>query len=371
MNKLFCTGWGQEYHLSEPVWKCRCGGLLDISFTCDFPIGKISLRKQGLWRYREAIPVNLDHNIVTFDEGYTPLLDLTIAGKKIKVKLDYLFPSGSYKDRGASILISKIKELGITKVVEDSSGNAGASIATYCARAGIKARIFVPETASGVKIMQIESTGAEVIKIKGDRQKTAEAALKEVGKTYYASHCYNPFFLQGTKTFAYEICEQLGWKCPDAVVLPVGNGTILLGTYLGFTDLKTAGIIENLPRLIGVQAQNCNPLYRMFTDKLDNLPILEFNHTIAEGIGVSEPPRYRQILEAVEQTGGYFISVNEEEILESFTGISRHGYFIEPTTAVVLAAINKVVESLKELETIVTVFTGSGMKTNPRIFSQQ
>ncbi|MEM9982561.1 MAG: pyridoxal-phosphate dependent enzyme, partial [Bacteroidota bacterium] len=155
---------------------------------------------------------------------------------KIHLKLDFLFPTGSYKDRGASVMISKVKELGIDKVVQDSSGNAGASVAAYCAKAGIACDIYAPKCTSQAKLTQIKMYGATLHLIDGTREDTAQAALEAAQKSYYASHCWNPYFFQGTKTFAFEIAEQMGWKAPDTVILPAGNGTLLIGAYIGFRE---------------------------------------------------------------------------------------------------------------------------------------
>ena len=152
MGKLVCTECNKEFSLEEKIWKCECGGLLDVDFQPHFPIDKILQRKPTMWRYREAIPIFEDKNIISFDEGFTPLLPVNFGDKPVWIKQDHLFPTGSYKDRGASVLISKVKELGITNVVEDSSGNAGCAIAAYCAKAEIECQIFVPEGTSGTKI---------------------------------------------------------------------------------------------------------------------------------------------------------------------------------------------------------------------------
>ncbi|MCP4155342.1 MAG: pyridoxal-phosphate dependent enzyme, partial [bacterium] len=206
-----------------------------------------------MWRYKEAIPVSNESTVVSFEEGFTPLLEMDIENRTVLVKQEQLFASGSYKDRGASVLISKIKEMGIGEVVEDSSGNAGASVAAYCAAAGIQCTIFAPEETSPGKLAQIEAYGAVLNKIPGSREETANAVLKAAETTYYASHSWNPYFFHGTKTFAFEVCEQLGWKAPGTVILPVGNGTLLLGAYIGFNELVNAGIIGKMPVIIGVQ----------------------------------------------------------------------------------------------------------------------
>ncbi len=197
-------------------------------------------------------------------EGFTPLVETDFNGHRVLLKIDYLFPTGSYKDRGATVLISKAKELGIKKVIEDSSGNAGSAIAAYCARAGIGCEIYVPQTTSLGKLVQIQAYGANLRRIEGSREETARVAMEAASRIYYASHCWNPFFLHGTKTFAFEIWEQLGWKAPDVLILPVGHGTLFLGAYLGFKELKEAGLVKRVPKLVAVQSVSCAPLYKAF-----------------------------------------------------------------------------------------------------------
>lgn len=334
-----------------------------MQFDAVFDIDKVVSRKPDMWRYREALPVNDDAGIVSFGEGFTPLLEFRLKGYDVLIKQDHIFPSGSYKDRGSSLLISQAKSLGITRVVEDSSGNAGASIAAYCARAGIACEIYVPESTSPAKVYQIEAYGARLTRVTGSREDTARAALEAGAETYYASHCWNPFFIHGTKTFAFEICEQLGWRSPDAVVLPAGNGTLLLGAYLGFSELKQANIIADLPRLIAVQASNCAPLHEAFRTQSDEIPRIKAGNTIAEGIAVAEPVRGRQIIEAVRNSGGDIIAVGEDEIKDALAEMWHMGFFIEPTASATIAGLTRYLDQASRDEMVVSTFTGHGLKT--------
>ncbi len=320
-----------------------------------------------MWRYREAIPVEHDENIVSFGEGFTPLVDLDIDGLPVKVKLDHLFPSGSYKDRGASVLISKAKELGVTHVVEDSSGNAGAAIATYCRRANISCDIYVPASASPGKLVQINMMGARLHSVAGSREDTANAALAAAEKYYYASHSWNPFFFHGTKTFAYEVCEQLGRRAPDIVVTPVGNGTLLLGAMIGFQELWHAGIIEKTPRILAVQTAHCAPCAEAFFKGESNITHINKKKTLAEGIAVAEPVRGAHILQAVRDSDGDFVTVEEHEIITWLKKLYRNGFYIEPTSAAVFAGIAKSKTQMNKKQTIVSVITGHGLKANKTV----
>lgn len=367
MNQLVCQKCKATYSLNDPRWKCDCGSILDIEFRPIFDLEKIKQRKPTMWRYREAIPVQDDANVVSFDEGFTPLAEVDFEGKTVLIKQEHLFPTGSFKDRGASVLISKAKELGVKKVVEDSSGNAGCAMAAYCAKAKIDCDIFIPEDTSGGKLAQMQFYGAKLNKIPGTRENTAKAVLQSAEKDYYASHSWNPFFFHGTKTFAFEVCEQLNWKAPDTVILPVGNGTLVLGSYIGFNELLHAGVIDKIPKIIAVQSVNCAPLYQAFKEGLEEIPKIDKKDTIAEGIAIAEPIRGKQIIESVKKSNGDFIIVDDAEIKNSLKEIGRKGYYIEPTSASTTAGIIKYLESSSPDELIVSVFTGHGLKSTEKM----
>jgi len=367
LGKLLCTKCNRSFPLAEKIWKCPCGGLLDLEFQSAFPIEKIKARKPTLWRYREALPVAEEENILSFEEGFTPLVPVDFDGRSVWIKQDHLFPTGSYKDRGASVLMSKVKELGISRVVEDSSGNAGCAIAAYGAKGEIRSEIYVPASTSPAKLAQIEAYGAVLKRIPGSREDTARAVWEAAQKDYYASHSWNPFFFHGTKTWAFEVWEQLGWKAPDTILLPVGNGTLLLGAFIGFGELLEAGMIREIPRMIGVQSVRCAPLARAFREGLKEIPKVEPRDTLAEGIAIAEPVRGKQIVDAVKRTGGSFLSVQEEEVKRALRLAGRMGFYIEPTAAAAVAGVLQYLKSSDPEETIVSVFTGHGLKATEKI----
>ena len=283
------------------------------------------------------------------------------------LKQDHLFPSGSYKDRGAAVLVSKVKELGIPRVVEDSSGNAGCAVAAYCAQAGIGCTIMVPEATSPAKLTQIRLHGAELIRVPGSRQETAEAALRLAQNSYYASHSWNPFFFQGTKTFAYEISEQLGWRAPDAVVLPVGNGTLLLGAAIGFGDLLRSGVIAKMPRLVAVQAAACAPLAQAFAgEDVVSLRVDANQRTLAEGIAIATPVRGPQILAAVRNSRGCFLTVSEDDIVAALLDLAGQGFYVEPTSAATIAGLRQYL-GMSDDSLVVSVLTGHGLKSTEKL----
>jgi threonine synthase len=367
MERFFCPNCRRFYPISPSRWRCDCGSFLDLEFEPKFPIKKILKRGPTLWRYREAIPILEDESVLSIGEGFTPLKEIELNGHRVLLKIDYLFPTGSYKDRGATVLISKAKELGIRKVVEDSSGNAGSAIAAYCAKAGIKCEIYVPQSTSSGKLVQIQAYGATLKRVEGSRERTAEAAMESASKIYYASHCWNPFFLHGTKTFAFEIGEQMNWMAPDTLVLPVGHGTLLLGAYIGFKELKEAGRVKKVPRLVGVQSAACAPLYQAFKKGWRDAHSIEKKETAAEGIAIAKPVRGMQILEAIRETGGEVLTITEKEIGVALKEMGRKGHFIEPTSAATIAGLKKYLKKKNKKEIVVSALTGMGLKATEKI----
>ncbi len=367
MNNLFCAKCNSIYGIDEIRWRCDCGAPLDIHLKPTLNLPDLANRPYNMWRYRESLPLNDHDHIVSFNEGFSPLLEVSINGRSVWIKQDHLFPTGSFKDRGATLLISKVKELGIEEVVIDSSGNAAAAVAAYCARGGINCKVFVPESTTSAKVGQIQMYGATVTRVPGTREDTAAAVLKEAESTYYASHYWNPFFLHGTKTFAYEVCEQLHWQAPDSIVLPVGNGSLLLGVAIGFAELIRIGAVEEMPRLIAIQAEDCAPLYRAFQTGSEVIPATGKPGNLAEGIAIADPLRGNQIVDVVEKSHGDFLKVNNGEIRQSIQEMAARGFYIEPTSAAAIAGIKKYLNSASEDEKIVSVFTGHGLKAASKI----
>lgn len=363
MERFYCPECNRTDSIHPILWRCRCGSPLDLLFSPQFSKEKILQRDTNLWRYREALPIKEDRLIVSMGEGMTPLEKMTFEDKTVWVKIDYLFPTGSYKDRGATVLISKVRELGIQKVVEDSSGNAGAAIAAYCAKAGIRCDIYVPQSTSPEKLIQIRMYGARLERVEGSREKTASVTMEAAQKVYYASHCWNPYFLQGTKTFAFEVWEQMDWKAPDTVVLPVGHGTLLLGAYLGFKELQEAKKIKKMPKLIGIQSSACAPIYLGWMKGFISPSAIERKETMAEGIAIAEPVRGKQILKAIRDTEGEVLTVTEREIKSALQEMGRRGHFIEPTAAATVAGMKKYLKKKGRNEIVVATLTGTGLKS--------
>lgn len=359
--ELQCPRCSARVSADTNQWRCSCGGPFVLSFSYEFPDRQeLQKRPSTIWRYREALPIESDRHIVSFQEGYSPLVLDRVDGLDLWWKLEYVAPTGSVKDRGTSVLISRIKEMGIERIVEDSSGNAGASVAAYCARAQVSARIFVPQRASPNKKQQIKIYGAELVEVSGDREETAKAAQCAAKNTYYANQIWNPYFIEGTKTCSFEIVEQLGWEAPDYVMAPMGVGTIILSLGVGFRELRDQGIINHLPHIVGVQAQNCCPFYDAWKSGHKRKA---YGSTIAEGIAHTDSPRFEEILAVIRESQGCVIIVSEEEIHKGITALSHRGFFVEPTSAVVLPGLSKLCRHADLAERkIVILLTGSGLK---------
>jgi threonine synthase len=319
-------------------------------------------RQKGLSRFRSTFPIPPDTELLDLGEGGTPLLEFEIKGRRVSFKCEHLNPTGSFKDRGTVVLVSALLAAGVNEAVEDSSGNAGASFAAYAARAGISARVFVPDYASGPKRAQIEAYGAEVVGVPGPRSAASQAVLEAAQEgSVYASHAFLPHGLAGMATVAFELVEQIEGT-PGTIYMPVGQGTLFLGIFRGFQALMTAGLIDRIPRLMGIQAKACAPLWEAYKMK-DSMPVeVVERQTHAEGIRIQNPHRGAEILAALEACDGGMIAVEEQDILKGRDALGRLGLYVEPTSAVVWPAITSTMDEVPD--PIVAVLTGSGFKTS-------
>jgi threonine synthase len=281
------------------------------------------------------------------------------------LKCEWFAPTGSFKDRGASVMLSLLRAQGVTEVLEDSSGNGGAAVSAYAAAGGMAATIFVPASTSPAKTVQSRASGASIRLIPGSRQDCADAALAEAANIFYASHNWHPFFLHGTKTLAYELWEDLGFTAPDNVIVPCGAGSNVLGCGIGFDELLRAGEITRLPRIFAAQPANCAPIAREFL----GLPAVPAQPTIAEGTAIAQPLRSRECGEVLTRSDGGAVMLDEEEIAQATLDLARTGIYVEPTCAQAAAAFARLIEAgtIRADETTVVVLTGTGLKSTPRI----
>jgi threonine synthase len=355
-----CTSCQSPYPDDAIPARCPiCRGIFDFSEWPRFDPDRVT-DEPGIWRYRHTFGLPPSAPVVHLGEGDTPLVWVNVFGRKVGFKLDFLNPTGSFKDRGTSLLVSFLLTRGIKEAMDDSSGNAGASFAAYTAAAGIKARVFVPSYASGPKRVQIGAYGAEVVSIPGSRSRTNEAVIEAAAANgTYASHALLPQGLVGFATTAYELVRQLG-QAPGAVIAPAGQGTQLLALGRAFRSLHTSGYIVNQPKLVGVQVKACAPLFLAFTRGKDALQNLEEGKTLAEGVRIKTPHRMDALLQLVHGSKGCFVVVTEEEILPGQHALAQRGMFVEPTSAIVWSGLVQVIDALPD--PIVVVLTGSGLK---------
>jgi len=358
---------GRTWPLDTPRWRGDDGAPLLLT---DLPgIGRdaIDPAAPGLWRYAAALPFRPVAPI-TMGEGRTPLLRRVVDGVDALLKCEWLMPTGSFKDRGASVMLSLLRDGGITAVLEDSSGNGGAAIAAYAAAGGMRARILVPDSTSPAKTVQSRAAGAEIVLTPGTRQDCADEALRQgndpASGLFYASHNWHPFFLQGTKTLAYELWEDLGFEAPDAVVIPCGAGSNVLGLSIGFGELLRAGQIPRLPRLYAAQPAHCGPIAR----EALGLPPIPPRPTIAEGTAIAQPVRPREVLDALRRSDGGAVLLEEAEIADAALRLARQGLYVEPTCAQAAAALGRLAAAggVRPGERVVVILTGTGLKATPR-----
>jgi threonine synthase len=365
-----CPSCGATVAADRPLWRCACGSHLNLAPGVGLLRGDIVAGEASLWRYRAALALAGSPR-VTLGEGWTPLVERRWDGAQVLFKLESQMPTGSFKDRGTAVMLNHLLTVGVGAIHEDSSGNAGASLATYAAVCGIACTIYVPATAPRGKIVQIAASGATVRAIPGTRQDVTAAALAaaEEGGSFYASHNWQPFFIEGTKTLAYEVWEQLGFAVPDNIVVPTGYGSNILGLERGFDELLRRGEIARRPRLFAVQAANCAALAAAWTAGAEDYVPFQPQATIADGIATVRPVRTREVLAALRRSGGGVVAVPEERIAQALTALGRLGLFVEPTAATAAAALTLLlaVGTIAPHETTVAVLTGHGLKATDAI----
>ncbi|MEV7196708.1 threonine synthase [Streptomyces sp. NPDC093510] len=358
-----CPADGTRVPAGSLAWSCpACRGPLDLDFSpVPAPLKSLTGRVNSLWRYAECLP--LPTPSISLGEGRTPLVELE---GRVSAKLDFLMPTLSFKDRGAVMLAALARRLGPDRVIADSSGNAGTAVAAYCARAGLDCTVYVPAGTSPKKLEQIRAHGARLQVVDGGRESTAlaaRAAADEPG-TFYASHVHNPYFLHGTKTYVHELWEDLGGRLPDTLVLPVGNGTLLLGAALAVRELHAAGLITRQPTLYAVQSAAVAPLAAAWRAGADDLigetPTAP---THAEGIAIPRPLRARQILRAVRQSGGAFLTVSEPQLADAQRDLAARGLYVESTGVACWAAVREGALGEPGERTVVVPLCGAGAKT--------
>jgi threonine synthase len=333
----------------------------------DFRTERISRTDYSVWRYAKFFPYVEQNKMITLGEGWTPLVKH--ASENVHFKLENLNPTGSFKDRGSAVLVSVLhrtikNEKG--HLSEDSSGNAGASMAAYAARAGLRAKIYVPESVSGPKFNQIQFYGAEVVKVSGSRANVAAQAQKAGKGKFYVGHILHPLFRDGIRSLAYEIAEQFDWNVPELIYLPVSAGTLLLGVISGFKHLRDSSAIGDMPKIVACQTQQVSPLYHRFKD-LRYTP-QERIISVADALVSTDPPLLELMVQRLKEVKGDAVMVSENDIIDAFRELAKRGFFVEPSSAVAYAGYKKQLEDgkLSEDDCATIILTGTGLKTTIR-----
>lgn len=361
---FICSQCGARQPVTTRQPKCSCGGLWQLDFTPPkFSLDLVDRDCWNIFRYRAFMPLEGDAwREITLGEGMTPVIRLD---ENVLLKMDYFMPTLSFKDRGAAVLIAHCKAIGVDSVVQDSSGNAGNSVAAYCARAGIGCDIYVPEGTSPAKINMIAAHNAQVHIVPGSRDHCADVCRSQVDaqQKYYANHVYNPFFYEGTKTYIYEVYEQLH-RIPANLFLPLGNGTLFIGALKALEELLSSGIIGQMPQVFAVQSELCDPFVKAWLAHSADPAQVHPQPTLAEGIAIGVPMRGRQILESIYRHQVQVITAPEDRILEARQMLARQGIYCEHTTAATYAAYLDYCEKHGPLADCLLPMCGAGLKSD-------
>jgi threonine synthase len=360
-----CEVCGHRESLHAAVWRCpACGGAFALDGPSQLTSEAIDRTDNTLWRYGAVLPVAREH-AQSLGEGMTPLVAGRLAGREVWFKLDALLPTGSFKDRGAAVLVAHLRRLGLNRVIVDSSGNAAAAMAGYSAAAGLDCTVYAPATTSPGKLVQSRAFGATVVLVEGNREAVAQAAQDAAAadsSAFYASHNWHAVFVEGVKTWALEVWEQLGGRNPGAAFVPTGGGSAFVGAQRGF-----AATGDTLPTLIAAQPAACAPIVAAHSHgaAMSVTP----GTTIAEGTRIAAPSRPRQILAALRDSHGQAIAVTEDQIIATLRELWSQGLYVEPTAAVGAAACRSALEQGQDFGAgpIVVLLTGSGLKATESI----
>jgi threonine synthase len=374
---LVCRECGEQ-HPETLIYACeKCFGPLEAVYNLeDLEIEKktISARPQTIWRYHELLPVKEERFLVDLGTGYSTLhrckgLADLLGLDKLYIKDDTVNPTNSFKDRPSAVAISKAKELGAKVVGCPSTGNLAAAVAAHAAKAGLPCYVFLPQDTELNKVLQAATYGARLIAVNGTYDETNRLAAQVAEEHSYAFANINlrPYYVEGSKTLAFEICEQLGWRAPDSIIIPMGSGALLLAIKRGFDQFKKLGLIDERPiRLIGAQAMGCAPIVDSFKAGDEDVIPIEHPDTVAKSLAIGDPGDGYYVLRAIRESNGLAESATDEEILKAIKLLARkEGIFAEPAGGVTIAVLQKLVEAGAILpnETVVCCVTGNGFKS--------
>jgi threonine synthase len=356
----------------------RCNDLLDVTYDYQQLASSIDTqvwrgRSFSVWRYRELIPIDSKTRVVSLNEGGTGLhksehIADSLKLKRLSIKFEGENPTGSFKDRGVTVSITKAIELHAKMVACASTGNTSASLSAYAARAGLKCFVIIPagRIAQG-KLAQAIAHGATILEIEGNFDDAFKAVIELTKRNPSVAllNSVNPFRIEGQKTLAFEVCDQMNFKAPDVLIVPVGNAGNISSIWKGFDELHRVGVIEKRPRMVGIQAEGAAPIASAYKQKRSEIQIVEAPETIATAIRIGAPASWKKALRAVAQSGGSMETVSDDEILRAQRDLASHeGIFAEPASASSIAGLRKLIEkgAVDRDEEIVCVATGHGLK---------
>ena len=377
-QEIICPRCDHRFPLSRLLNLCTCGSPLLVRYdlkkaSANFSISSLQGRVSSLWRYRELLPLQDDANLVTLGEGFTPLLPAkSLPGelglKRLWIKDEAQNPTGSFKDRGLSLAISRAKELGVKKAAIPSAGNAGGSLAAYAARARIEAHVFMPRDTPIANQIEVQQYGARLTLVDGlindcgriiNERKTAEG-------WFDISTLKEPYRVEGKKTMGYEIAEQLNWTLPDVIIYPTGGGTGLIGMWKAFQEMEELGWIgSKRPRMVSVQASGCAPIVKAFGEGRETAEPWQNAKTVASGLRVPQAVADFLMLRALRESNGTALSVSDEEMIAEIPRLGRaEGIFFCPEGAACAAALRRLMQNgwVKPTDEVVLFNTASGLK---------
>jgi len=375
-----CIECGARFSKEDIVYTCRkCDGLLDIKHDySEIDTERVVKAKgEGVWKYRVLLPFAEETKPITINEGNIPLyrcdrLAKSIGVDDLWVKHEGLNPSGSFKDRGMTVGVTKAVELGVKGVACASTGNTSASLAIFAAKAGIPCYVLLPKGKVALgKVAQAMMHGAKVFSLKGnfdDALRVVRVLCEE--EKLYLLNSVNPYRLEGQKTIAFEVAEKLEWEVPDRVILPVGNAGNISAIFKGFLELKTLGITDSVPKMTGIQAEGAKPIVNAFKEGKEEIIPVDKPETIASAIRIGNPVNAAKALHAIRDSGGVAESVTDEEITEAQLDLARlEGIGVEPASAASIAGLRKLVEMgvVERDERIVCITTGHLLKDPERV----
>jgi len=381
IKSLKCRECGKEFPPVK-IYACEdCFAPVEVVYDFDsIELDRESFKKRphSLWRYRELLPLERDAKIVDLGAGYTILHDCKRLAEKLKVKKIYVKddtvnPTGSFKDRPATVAVSKALEFGFKAVGCASTGNLAAATAAHASKAGVPCYVFIPANTEINKVLQAATYGAKIIAVKGTYDDANMLAAQAADEYEWGLVNINirPYYVEGSKTLAFETCEQLGWRAPENIIIPVGSGALLCAIWRGLKQFLKLGLIDELEtRIFAAQPEGCSPVVSAFKSNLDDVFPVEKPETITKSLAIGDPGDGIYALQAIRESGGAAESATDEEIIEGIKILAKtEGIFAEPAGGVTIAVLKKLIESgvISRDEEVVCCVTGSGFKSSETI----